>query len=207
MNTNSYNWDQLITHEEHDLVFGNTKIVVYDGVFTPHPTISQTASMVIEGMPNVANKRVADIGTGTGVIAVVAARQGAAKVVATDIDDKAIENARKNVVANNVSESVSVVKTSVLDDVAGGFDYIFANIPILEEVWDKLDVNSVSAKLIDAVEKKLKSNGELYIPWGSFAEKERSQLEKLLFKSGFSFTVQTKEAIGYTWYLYKIKKE
>jgi hypothetical protein len=53
----------------------------------------------------------------------------------------------------------------------------------------------------------LKSNGELYIPWGSFAEKERSQLEKLLFKSGFSFTVQTKEAIGYTWYLYKIKKE
>lgn len=207
MSKDSNSWDILMSHEEHVVTFGDVEINVHDGVFTPNPTVSQTASMIIECLPDVNGKRIADVGTGTGVIGVISALKGAAEVVATDIDDRAITNALENVASNQVDSLVSVVKTNVLDGVQGKFDFIFANIPILEEVWDErnIDVTSVSEQLMKAAQEKLKNEGQLFVPWGSFAEDKRGELETLLLESGFSFTLETKEALGYTWYLYKIK--
>lgn len=207
MSKDSNSWDILMSHEEHVVTFGDVEINVHDGVFTPNPTVSQTASMIIEHLPDVNGKRIADVGTGTGVIGVISALKGAAEVVATDIDDRAITNALENVASNQVDSLVSVVKTNVLDGVQGKFDFIFANIPILEEVWDErnIDVTSVSEQLMKAAQEKLKNEGQLFVPWGSFAEDKREELEELFLESGFSFTLETKKALGYTWYLYKIK--
>jgi len=44
---------------------------------------------------------VLDIGTGTGILALVAAQKGAS-VIASDINDKAIEIAKKNAALNDV---------------------------------------------------------------------------------------------------------
>ena len=49
-----------------------------------------------------------DVGTGSGVLAITAARLGAAYVSAVDIDPDAVENARENVVRNGVAASVDV---------------------------------------------------------------------------------------------------
>jgi ribosomal protein L11 methyltransferase len=75
---------------------------------------------------------VLDLGTGSGIVAIAAARLGAFRVVACDIDPGAVEVARANVARNGVSHVVSVV-----DDAwtRGPYDVVVANLtaePILD---------------------------------------------------------------------------
>jgi len=58
------------------------------------------------------NRTVLDIGTGSGVLAIVAARLGAAFVRAIDVDPEAVENARENITRNQVA---GVVEAHVQD--------------------------------------------------------------------------------------------
>jgi ribosomal protein L11 methyltransferase len=52
------------------------------------------------------SRTVIDVGTGSGVLAIVAARLGAAFVQAIDVDPDAVENARENIVRNGVDGQV-----------------------------------------------------------------------------------------------------
>jgi predicted nicotinamide N-methyase len=61
----------------------------------------------------VRGKRVLDVGTGSGVVAIAAARAGASSVLATDIDPRAIVAARANAQLNGVT--IEVVERDVLD--------------------------------------------------------------------------------------------
>ncbi len=76
--------------------------------------------------------RILDLGTGSGVLAIAAARVLHRKVLATDIDVSAVQVARANARLNRVGASVEVVKA---DGVAAPnlhrqapFDLVFANI-------------------------------------------------------------------------------
>lgn len=55
---------------------------------------------------NLAGLTVTDVGTGSGVLAITAAMLGASFVAAIDSDPDAIENARENIVANDVEKIV-----------------------------------------------------------------------------------------------------
>ena len=70
---------------------------------------------------------VLDVGCGSGVLGIVAARLGAAQVVGIDIADAAVEatldNARRNDVADRVTAS-----TTPIGDVDGTFDVVLANV-------------------------------------------------------------------------------
>jgi SAM-dependent methyltransferase len=57
-----------------------------------------------------------DIGTGTGVLAVVLARRGIERVVATDLDPRALACARENVQRLGLSERVDVVQADLFPD-------------------------------------------------------------------------------------------
>ena len=54
--------------------------------------------------------RVADLGAGSAVLAIAAAKLGAARVVAIEIDHDAIANAEENVARNGVADRVSVLE-------------------------------------------------------------------------------------------------
>lgn len=78
---------------------------------------------------------VLDVGTGTGILAIAAARLGAASVLAFDIDPGAVEAARQNVQLNGVESIVKVEQASVeavlrarTNDHAPGWNVVVANI-------------------------------------------------------------------------------
>ncbi len=75
---------------------------------------------------------VADIGCGTAVLAMAAARTTTAKVIASDIDPVAVDVAEANLAANGMAGAVSCVVAAGFDapDLAeaGPYDLIFANI-------------------------------------------------------------------------------
>jgi ribosomal protein L11 methyltransferase len=74
---------------------------------------------------DVAGKRVADVGTGSAILAIACAKRGAREVVAVDTDEVAVKEARENVARNGVAIDLRVGSAADLD---GAFDMILANI-------------------------------------------------------------------------------
>lgn len=72
------------------------------------------------------DKSVLDFGTGTGVLAILAKKLGAANVTAIDNDKWSIENARENFEANSITGIDLKMKENLTD--LGFFDTILANI-------------------------------------------------------------------------------
>lgn len=106
--------------------------VRYDLLITPkmsfgtghHATTRQMISMM-RHLP-VAGARIFDFGTGTGVLALLAAKMGAAEVEAIDNDEWSITNAAENFAANGVS-SIRLNLAENLEGVAPA-DIVLANI-------------------------------------------------------------------------------
>ena len=78
---------------------------------------------------------VLDVGTGSGILAILAAKRGAAKVLALDVDEDALTNARENCVHNQVDKQI-VLSHMLVADVGEAFDLVVANIivPVLREL-------------------------------------------------------------------------
>lgn len=55
---------------------------------------------------NLAGQTMIDVGSGSGVLAITAAKLGAAYVAAIDVDPDAVDNARENIAANGVGDLV-----------------------------------------------------------------------------------------------------
>lgn len=75
---------------------------------------------------NFKNKSVLDFGTGTGVLAILAKKQGAASVVAIDQDEWSIENALENIKANNCNNIIVKQQNNITG--ISFVDIILANI-------------------------------------------------------------------------------
>jgi ribosomal protein L11 methyltransferase len=71
--------------------------------------------------------RVADIGSGSGVLGIAAAKLGAASVLAVDLDPAAIDATRENALTNGVAARVDAIQASLPP--AGGtlYDLVVAN--------------------------------------------------------------------------------
>lgn len=67
--------------------------------------------------------RVLDMGTGSGVNAILAASK-AAEVVAVDINPVAVEAARNNAAYNGVADRIAIRRSNVFSNVDGEFDLI-----------------------------------------------------------------------------------
>jgi len=88
-----------------------------------HPTTQQCLE-ALSTLP-LDGKSALDVGTGSGILAIAAAKRGASPVVAVDTDDLAVDAARENAVRNGVA--IPVGKGSAAE-VPGRFDVVVANI-------------------------------------------------------------------------------
>jgi ribosomal protein L11 methyltransferase len=87
-----------------------------------------TTYLMMETMEHISfqNKTVLDFGTGTGVLAILAEKMGAEKIIATDNDDWSINNAKENFEANSCNK----IELQKADTIPGSVraDIILANI-------------------------------------------------------------------------------
>ena len=73
-------------------------------------------------------EKVADIGTGSGILAIAAKKLGARQVIAVDIDPKAVPIARENARTNGIHDGIHVVCGGLLNPIRGRYDVIVSNI-------------------------------------------------------------------------------
>jgi len=102
-----------------------------------HPTTRMSAHLLRECIKP--EDVVADIGCGTGILSVLAAKLGASRVVAVDNDPIAVMKARETAEENDVE--IEVVKGNLLEGIRESFDLIVANIyaEVLLELLDQLN--------------------------------------------------------------------
>jgi release factor glutamine methyltransferase len=94
----------------------------------PRPETETVVERSLAVIAGIGAPRVADVGTGTGAIALaIADEHPGALVTATDISPAALALAREN--AERLGLAVEFVETNLLDGVAGPFDLVVSNPP------------------------------------------------------------------------------
>ena len=127
--------------------------------------------------------RAIDIGTGCGVLAIVAAKMGLGFVCGLDTDSCAVFEARENVRLNHLEARVTIFDDD-LDAIHGSYDFVFANLrtPTL------LGLRSL-------LEKKVESDAVLI--FSGCKTDEKAQICDFYQESGFS-TIQTRSEKGWS---------
>jgi ribosomal protein L11 methyltransferase len=93
-----------------------------------HPSTRMCLRVIDEYVPEMGpGARMLDVGTGSGILAITAAKLGLRDIIGTDIDYTAIRCAGKNAEANQVADRIAF-STDSLGKVAGSFELVVANI-------------------------------------------------------------------------------
>ena len=108
--------DRLVVRIKPDFAFGTGS--------------HETTRLCLEALTTLplSGREVADVGTGSGILAIAAARLGASHVFACDPDPLALVNARHNVRLNRVTRQVSLHAGELLTLPPERFDVILANL-------------------------------------------------------------------------------
>jgi HemK-like putative methylase len=102
-------------------------------VMVPRTATERLVEVAAERLGDCA-ARVADVGTGSGAIAVaLALRAPGARIWATDTSGAAVELARANVSRHGLDDRIDVVHSDLLDGVPSELDLVVANLPYLAD--------------------------------------------------------------------------
>ena len=150
-------------------------------------------------LPN-GSQNILDIGTGTGIIALMIAQKSSANIIAIDIDENAVIQAKQNVLESKFSNQINVQLSSFqtfANSATIKFNLIVTNPPYFEQSYKSSDEQRSQARhadvlpfeeLLDGVKKILDIKGKfcLILPrieaekFTLLAEKKGFQLSKLL---------------------------
>jgi ribosomal protein L11 methyltransferase len=129
---------------------------------------------------DLAGRRVLDVGTGSGVLALAAARLGAASVLAIDVDPDALANARGNAALNGCPPNVEFKQADFRHDPALAGDIVVANL-----------TGGMLQAGADELRRTVARGGHLII--SGITEEERDQVYVAL-TAGLSMEWQAEEA-------------
>ena len=114
--------------------FWGLDFTVTPAVLIPRPETEQLVDETLSRVRRLPAPRIADIGTGSGCIAIaLAVELPHAQLVATDISEEALAIARANAERHGVSGRARFVATSYLDGIEESFDGITANPPYVKD--------------------------------------------------------------------------
>lgn len=110
------NTDELIIELDPGMAFGTGT----------HPTTVMCLQALEKTVQT--DSSVIDVGTGSGVLSIGAAKLGASKIHALDLDEVAVRSAIENIALNKVDHIVRVTHGNLLDNVDEQADIVVANI-------------------------------------------------------------------------------
>lgn len=111
--------------------FWGRRFAVSPSVLVPRPETEHIIEAVLELPPPA---RVADIGTGSGCLAVtLACERPSARILATDLSDAALTVAARNAERHGVTSSIAFRLADLLDEGDGPFDLIVSNPPYVPD--------------------------------------------------------------------------
>ena len=137
------NWNAIWESEFHPIFIGDDCVIradfhdeqhkKFELIVNPkmsfgtghHPTTHMMMEFVLEESLN--NKRVLDMGCGTGVLGILASKKGASTVDAIDYDPWCVNNTIENAAAN-LCKNINAIQGETLDEEQPIYDFIFANI-------------------------------------------------------------------------------
>ncbi|WP_299304070.1 class I SAM-dependent methyltransferase [uncultured Brachybacterium sp.] len=159
------------------------------------PVRSEYVDLVAQApMPEVdGGAEVFDLGTGTGVLAAVLARRGASRVVATDINPRAVDSARENIRRLGLEDRVDVLEANLFPP--GQADLVVCNPPWLPgtatsalELGIYDEDSSMLRGVLDGLSAHLRPGGEGWLILSDLAEhlklRSRSELTGLIDGAG-----------------------
>jgi len=126
------------------------------------------------------NEKVLDLGCGTGILGIIAAKLGADEVTCVDIDEAAYKTCLENVRKNNVSDKVRVFCGELKDIETRQYDIIVANI-----------IADVILALLPEFRKYCGSRTEILLS-GIIADR-REEVLKAVREHGYRFVDEKKE--------------
>jgi release factor glutamine methyltransferase len=174
------------------------RLIVYPTVF--HPKLFLTSEFFARFLAttNLAGKRAADVGTGSGILALAAARAGAT-VVALDINPKAVEATTDNACANGLGDRVTAIRSDLMSGLEPDclFDVIISNPPFFSgEPRDIADCAWVAGpgyrdiiSLFEQARQRLKPSGKMYVLLSS--DSDLHFLGQLIARAGFRARIAT----------------
>ena len=129
---------------------------------------------------------VADLGAGSAVLAIAAAKLGATRVAAVEMDHDAIANAEENVAANDLTDRVKVIEgdAAVFLPLLAPVRVILANI-----------ISSVLEELLPVMDRSLTGDGVAIL--SGILSEERSKMMALFASNGWR--VLREDAEGQWW--------
>ncbi|CAK7070796.1 50S ribosomal protein L11 methyltransferase [Tissierella carlieri] len=113
-----------------------------------------------------------DIGCGSGILSIVAAKLGAEKVVGVDLDELCVKVSNENIRQNDVDKIIEIKEGNLLDVVEGKANIIVSNI-----------IAEIIAKMTKDLKAYLKEDG-IFITSGIIVEKI-GLVENALVENGF----------------------
>lgn len=122
---------------------------------------------------NLQDKKLLDIGCGSGILSIFAKMQGASSVEAVDIDVDALDATRRNAELNGVE--IKAYESDLLSEAKGPYDIIVANL-----------LAGLVIQLLDDVDSFLAEGGQLILS-GILVEKSPA-VQKKLQEVGFAVT-------------------
>lgn len=149
-----------------------------------------TTSMCVELLEKYLQKKdnVIDVGTGSGILAMSAARLGAQEVLAMDYDSVAVKVAQENIENNNLQALIEVMQNDLLHGIKRKGEIIVANI-----------IADIIIKLIPQVENNITPGG-LFIASGIILDRKRDVFEACI-KYGYELVEEriTDDWVAQVW--------
>jgi len=124
--------------------------------------------------------KVADIGTGSAILAIAAALMGAKSVDAVENDERSLAFAAENVALNNLSDRITLSEGDLGSGLEGGYDLIVANI-----------VTDVILRFLPQAAQLLKPGGILVM--SGIIDTRGQEVEEALPLAGFALIDKEKE--------------